>query len=261
MDVNEIARDVYVLTGQVYSSNSVVVSADEGVILIDAMADRNDAEALRNFIAKDLGKPVRYLISTHYFGDHTAGLKTFPDAQIIAHVSYAQTAALWDDKAGMERDFVPASILISSRMTLRWGRYSVEIFHNPGHTMSTLNIDVEGADLLVVGDTAVANIVSLRHADPELLPVALRRAKERGRSRIVSGHNGVKTVECLDNAMHYYKRLLDFTQAGGPAPEISAYARQEMIFSEVERFVHQLNVDFMANGGVKRFIREPSGRA
>jgi cyclase len=261
MDVTEVARDVYVLTGQMYSSNSVVVSADEGVILIDAMAGQEDVEDLRRFVAKDLDKPVRYLVSTHYFGDHTAGLKAFPEAQIIAHVSYAQTAALWDDKAGMERDFVPASILVSSRMALRWGRYILDIFHNPGHTMSTLNIDVEGADLLVVGDTAVGNIVSVKHADPALLPLALRKAKERGRSRVVSGHSGVKTAACLDNAMHYYKRLLDVSKEGDATPEISAFSPEGVVLSEVEQFVHQLNVDFMAKGGIKRFIREPVGSA
>jgi glyoxylase-like metal-dependent hydrolase (beta-lactamase superfamily II) len=260
MNVSEIARDVYVLTGQMYSSNSVVIAADEGVILVDAMAGHEDVEDLRRFVADDLGKPVRYLVSTHYFGDHTAGLKAFPDAQIIAHVSYAQTAALWDDKAGMERDFVPASILVSSQMTLRWGRYVVEIFHNPGHTMSTLNIDVEGADLLVVGDTAVGNIASLRHADPELLPVALRKAKERGRSRVVSGHSGVKSIQSLDNAMQYCDRLVAMAQSGEASPEITAYANEEVVFSEVERFVHQLNIDFMKSGGIKRFIREPGSK-
>jgi cyclase len=259
MDINEIARDVYVLTGQVYSSNSVVVASDEGVVLIDAMADREDVAALQSFISKELARPVRYLISTHYFGDHTAGLKEFPDAQIIAHVSYAQTAALWHDKATMERDFVPASILVSSRMTLPWGRYSLEIFHNPGHTMSTLNIDVEGADLLVVGDTAVGNIVSLGHADLDLLPLALRRAKERGRRHVVSGHNGAQPIGCLDNAMHYYARVLDMTRSGSASSELSAYAPDNVIFSEVERFVHQLNIDFVANGGAKRFV--PSAAA
>jgi cyclase len=261
MDVNEIARDVYVVTGQVYSSNSVVVASDDGVVLIDAMADRNDVEQLKSFLSKELDKPVRYLISTHYFGDHTAGLKEFPDAQIIAHVSYAQTAALWHDKACMERDFVPASILVSSRMTLRWGRYNLEIFHNPGHTMSTLNIDVEGADLLVVGDTAVGNIVSLGHCDPELLPLALRRAKERGRSHVVSGHTGAQPVRSLDNALHYYARMLQATRAGNASPDLSAYAPEDVIFSEVEQFVHQLNMNFMANGGIKQFIRGADAHA
>ncbi len=254
MNVNEIARDVYVLTGQVFSSNSVVVAADEGLILIDAMADRNDVAELQRFVSNELAKPVRYHITTHYFGDHTAGHKEIPDAQIIAHVSYAQTAALWHDKATMERDFVPASILVSSSMTLHWGRYTLDIFHNPGHTMSTLNIDVEGADLLVVGDTAVGNIVSLGHADLDLLPLALRRAKERGRSRVVSGHNGAQPIRCLDNAMHYYARVLDMTRIGSAPPEIAAYAPDDVIFSEVERFVHQLNVDFVARGGVNRFV-------
>lgn len=261
MDVNEIARDVYVMTGQVYSSNSVVVASDEGVVLIDAMADRDDVEELKRFLTDELDKPVRYLISTHYFGDHTAGLKEFPEAQIIAHVSYAQTAALWHDKACMARDFVPASILVSARMTLRWGRYNLEIFHNPGHTMSTLNIDVEGADLLVVGDTAVGNIVSFGHCNPELLPLALRRAKERGRSRVVSGHNGAQPIKSLDNALHYYNRMLRATRVGDASPEISAYAQGDVVFSEVERFVHQLNMNFVSNGGIKQSTRSVDAHA
>lgn len=258
MELNEVAPDIHVLTGKSHSSNIVVVAGKEGALLIDAMGSLDDAEALRRFIADDLRSEVRTLISTHYYGDHTAGLKSFPEARIIAHETYAQTAALWPDKAAMERDFVPASVLVSSRMTLPWGRYTLEIFHNPGHTMSTLNIDVEGADLLVVGDTVVANVVCLNDADPVRLPVAIRRAKERGRSRIVSGHDGVQPARCLDNAIFYYNRLLEAGSRGITAPDVSALTPPGVTLSDTERFVHGLNMQLLAAGGIQRFLRAPA---
>jgi glyoxylase-like metal-dependent hydrolase (beta-lactamase superfamily II) len=254
----EIARDVYVVTGKAFSSNAVVVASDEGVILIDALASEEDGAELRRFIVDELGKSVRYIISTHYFDDHIAGLKCFPEAQVIAHVSYAQTAALWEPKSDMERHFVPASMLVSSRLLIRWGRYNLDIFHNPGHTMGMLNVDVEGADLIAVGDTFVGHLVFVRHADPELLPLALRRVKERDRRHIVSGHDGLSSSSCLDKARDYYKRLLSFAHTGAIPQDISKYTAENRDFSFVERALHGVNIEHMSNGGAKRFLRRTS---
>ncbi len=72
--------------------NSLIVEAREYVIIIDAQESRADVQAIIDFAKNTIRKPVRYLINTHWHGDHTQGntlyLQAFDDGLIIlGHVS------------------------------------------------------------------------------------------------------------------------------------------------------------------------------
>src|SRR4030095_13934090 len=121
--------------------------------LVDGMASFQDAEELRKKIEIDLRKQVRFIIVTHYFSDHLAALKLFPRAQIVAHQNYMLTFS--NEKfrtAEEEANFVEPTMLISDALLMKWGQYTLEIFHNPGHTQSTVSIDVPEADLIMAAD-------------------------------------------------------------------------------------------------------------
>ena len=51
--------------------------------------------------------------------------------------------------------------------------------------MSTINVDIAEADLLMVGDTMVGNMVYLAYSTPEIFRHALARLQRRGRSRVI----------------------------------------------------------------------------
>lgn len=208
MRVEQIAPDIYSLVGEVLASNSTVIVKDEEALLVDSMASRADAEELRSFIESNLGKRVRFIICTHFFRDHLAGLRLFPGASIIAHRNYTHTYDMesFRDEEEDDHSIVP-DILVSDGILMRWGRYELDVFHNPGHTMSTLNIDIPGADLLMVGDNIVGNLVYLYYSTPALMKTALERLQRRGRSRIIEGHQGVLSGNTVDNARHYLESL------------------------------------------------------
>lgn len=208
MHIQEIAPDLYGLVGEMYASNSTAIVSGDEALLVDAMAGRRDAEQLRSFVESELGKRVRFIICTHFFSDHLAALKLFPNASIIAHQNYTQTFdaerfSTQEEKA----NFAEPNILISDGIRMRWGRYELDIFHNPGHTMSTLNVDIPGADLLLVGDNIVGNMVYFYYSSPQLQRQALQRLRWRARTRIIEGHGGVLGGDTVDNALHYLKSL------------------------------------------------------
>ncbi|HEX8775339.1 MAG TPA: MBL fold metallo-hydrolase [Pyrinomonadaceae bacterium] len=209
MRVDQIAPDIYSLVGEVLDSNSTVVVNDEEALLIDSMAGREDAEGLRAFVESELGKRVRFIICTHFFRDHLAGLNQFPGASVIAHRNYTHTydAESFRDEEEETAPFVEPDILVSDDMLIRWGRYELDVFYNPGHTMSTLNVDIPGADLLMVGDNIVGNLVYLYYSTPALMKTALERLLRRGRARIIEGHQGVLSGDTVGNALHYLEAL------------------------------------------------------
>jgi len=177
-------------------------------LLIDAMGSRADAKKLRDWIETDLQKQVRFVVCTHYFCDHLAALNLFPRATVIAHKNYLDTfnSELFcseEEKA----HFREPDILISDGLLLRWGKRALDIFHNPGHTASTLGIDIKEANLLMVGDTLVGNIVYLAYSTPERFVSALEQLQSRARSRVISSHGNVRGNAAISHAQFYLQSL------------------------------------------------------
>ena len=209
MHKEQIAQDIYLFVGKAYQSTSTVLINDDNVLLIDGLASREDAEELRHFIEDELKKQVRVVICTHYMSDHLAAFKLFPDAPIIAHQNYMQTFDSQSSLTDEERAyFVRPTIEISDGVVMNWGRYTLDIFHNPSKAVSMLSVDIPEADLLIVGDAFFGSTVFLSSAgEPELFDTALRRLQSKGRSRIVPGHIGVYGEQAFENALFYLKSL------------------------------------------------------
>jgi len=208
MQVSKVDNDLYVLIGDAYQSNSTVFISGDEVLLVDGMGSRADAEKLREWVEQKMRKEVRFIISTHYFADHMAALNVFPDAKVVAHKNYKHTfdSELYRSDEELAH-FREPDILISDQLQFRWGSHTLDIFHNPGHTTSTLGIDIQQADLLMVGDTLVGNIVYLNYSTPESFAPALERLESRARGFVLSSHGNVRSSAAISNAKHYLSSL------------------------------------------------------
>jgi cyclase len=208
MRIQQLEPDIYILTGAHMDSNSTVIVNDNEALLVDGMASRGDAEELRRFVEEELKKRVRFIICTHFFSDHLAALNVFEDASIIAHQNYDHTFDAERFRTEEEKaNFAEPDMLIGEGLRMRWGRHMLDIFYNPGHTMSTINIDIPLADLLMVGDNVVGRLVYLYYSTPKLAQTALERLRRRRRGRIVEGHDGLRDGETVSHALHYLDRL------------------------------------------------------
>jgi cyclase len=209
MNIVKIQPDLILFIGKTYQSNSTIFINGSDALLVDALGSRGDAEDLRSYVEQDLKKEVRFIISTHYFSDHIAALGYFPRATIIAHENYMETFRSEqyrsDEEAG---HFVEPHLLVSDRLKLRWGKFTFDVFHNPGHTTSTLTIDVPEANLLFVGDTLVGNIVYLKYSTPARFQSALETLEKKSIDRrLVSSHGPVRSSEAIANARFYLESL------------------------------------------------------
>jgi len=236
MQIEQLAPDLFVAIGEAYHANSTVFIKGDEALLIDGMGSIADATELRRLLEDEMGKEVRFIISTHYFSDHIAALRLFPRAEIVAHELYAQTFRTERSRTDEEAaHFVEPTMVIGDRMRMKWGRFTLDLFHNPGHTMSTLAIDVPEADLLFVGDTVVGNLVYLAYSAPELFAIALERLERRGRTRIVASHGGAVSSAAIGHARHYLGRLT----AGEVALE--SCLPEGIVATDFERIFHERN--------------------
>ncbi len=93
--VEKVAEGVYAVMPpeamRFDESNAAVVLRDDGVLVVDTQSAPSVARAVLARIRQITPKPVRWVVNTHWHGDHVQGnsvyLDAFPGVQIVAHAA------------------------------------------------------------------------------------------------------------------------------------------------------------------------------
>ena len=141
--------------------NVVALTGKEGILLVDtgiAVAGERVAKALGGF----KGKPLRYVINTHWHWDHTDGNGWAHQlgAKLVAHPNTIRHLAskIRVEEWGHTFDPVPSADrpteAVASERSIKIDDENVRIrAFMPGHTDGDLSVYFEKADVLVVGDS------------------------------------------------------------------------------------------------------------
>ena len=148
VEFKQVAPDLYFLF-DFNSSNAVVLATDEGVLVIDTRQHPRDGQDLIDRIRKITDKPIKWVINSHFHGDHHLGDPPFK-ALGATFVAQRDTAALmqktWPKEIARrqaffkQHDFDPAEtrlvmpdVTFDSQMTIRLGgREAVLMYFGPG---------------------------------------------------------------------------------------------------------------------------------
>lgn len=94
-------------------SNSAAVVLDDGVVIYDSHWTPALAEEARALLAAHTDKPIRYVVASHYHGDHTGGAWAYYDdvgAGEIEMISHHATRELLEEDLAKAPDELPAQI-------------------------------------------------------------------------------------------------------------------------------------------------------
>jgi len=151
---HQVASDLYFIYDET-SSNSAFLVTDDGVLVVDTRQHPRDGQDLLNRIRRLTDKPIRWVVNTHFHGDHTYGNSVFKaaGATIIAHNDTARIMAQVDSKEFQRRqpffkarNYDPAEIKLTlpdvtfdHGMTIRLGNREIRLAYsgpgqNPGDT-------------------------------------------------------------------------------------------------------------------------------
>lgn len=76
--VKPLAKDVYLAEGVAGGYRCLVVNSNDGIIVVDAPGTSGVTTGLINALKKTIpGKPIKYLVATHFHDDHTGGIRSF----------------------------------------------------------------------------------------------------------------------------------------------------------------------------------------
>lgn len=162
--VKQVASDVYFLF-DFNGSNAVFLVTEEGVLLIDTRTHPRDGRDLLERIRKITDKPVKWVIDSHFHGDHHMGGSVFK-ALGATFVAHKETARLMQQTyrkemarriAGFKRrgydpdevKLVVPDVTFDSEMTIRIGGREVRLFYlGPGQQAGDTFVLFPHANLL-----------------------------------------------------------------------------------------------------------------
>src|SRR5262245_4530238 len=72
LDLVKVKDDLYVIHNDFVPGNTTALITNEGVVLVDDKFEIDSANILAE-LKKITNQPVKYVINTHYHGDHSGG--------------------------------------------------------------------------------------------------------------------------------------------------------------------------------------------
>lgn len=214
----KVAGGVYMLQGR--GGNIAALVGPDGILMVD-----DDYKVVSEKVAaalKQLGSASpKYILNTHWHGDHTEGNQFFgPASTIIAHVNVRKRLVdppeIFGQKTAPYAPFALPVITYTESMSIFMNGEEVRAVHYPnGHTDGDTVVFFTGSNVVHLGDDFFAGRFPFVDLDSGgsvqgmINNVALLIAKIPGDAKLIPGHGPISTV---DDLRAYHKMLVDSSQ-------------------------------------------------
>jgi cyclase len=197
-----VSDDIYVFTSDQYAQvTATAVVTTDGIVVIDTLPFSQESRAMASFLTS-LGRgSVRYVINTHWHGDHTNGNAIFGSVQLLSHERCAQamremvkTQQASNAEGGIRADRgpirVPDITFDEGDMYLHLGGKSLQMIPTPGHTPDSIVVQVKEDKVLVAADTLMPLPYFVGGSRDEFVR-SLEALMELNLDTVVQGHGEV----------------------------------------------------------------------
>lgn len=149
--IEKVSGEVYCLYGS--GGNIGIYVGEDSLLLVDAQYART-ADAAMAKIKELSPKSIRYLINTHYHGDHTSGNPILGrEAQIISHKNCKKSLLAQKKPEVTEESIGAPTETFAEEMTIPMGDDAVRLVHmGPGHTSGDTIVIFDKAKVIHAGD-------------------------------------------------------------------------------------------------------------
>ncbi len=249
-----VQGNVYMLVGA--GGNITVQAGNQGVLLVDTQFAPLSDKVLAA-IRQLSNKPIRYIVNTHYHGDHTGGNESIakvgttpnvgpganlqrPTATIIAHESVLnRMSAPAGVQAPTPTAAWPTDTYVSGQKELFFNEEGIEVIHAPAaHTDGDSIVYFRRSDVVSTGDVFVTtsypyfdlqaggSINGVINALNRIIQIAIPKHEQEGGTYIIPGHGRLcdeaDIVEYRDMATIIRDRIQAMIKKGMTLDQVKA---------------------------------------
>ena len=125
--IEKVSGEVYCLYGP--GGNIGILKTDEGLLVVDSQSKETAPEVLEKIAALS-AKPIKYLINTHYHGDHTDGDEVIgKDAVIIMHPNCKASLMKNPEEGETQKEYLSKVKPWEKDMVIQMGGEKVRLLH------------------------------------------------------------------------------------------------------------------------------------
>jgi cyclase len=215
LDLVKVQDDVYVIHNEYVPGNTTALITTEGVILVDDKFEI-DADNIVAMLKTVTNQPIKYVINTHYHGDHSGGNAKLQAGGTLA-VASAQARARM--VAGNQPGLV--DITVEPRGTIHLGGKSAEIYwfgraHTDGDVVVLFpqNRLLAAGDMFTVGEGTPQLIDYMGGGSAKEWTATVAKVLELQFDTVVPGHGNVVRKADMQSFRTSTQRLTELiTQA------------------------------------------------
>ena len=269
--VTKVAGNIYMIesTGGFGGGNIGVSVGDDGIVIVDdkfaPLADKIQA-ALKSIS----DKPVRFVLNTHYHGDHTHGNRVWgKNAAIIAHENVRKRLLLPDpDTKEATPPIALPVITFDHSATVHLNGEDIRALHFPsGHTDGDSVIFFTQSNVIHMGDdlfNGMFPFIDLESGGtvPGYIAAVESVVKQaKPDTKFIPGHGPLAGLDDLKNYLAMLKESYQIVSAGVKQGKTLEQLRQQKVlakfdsfgagFMKTDQFLEQLYND--ATGKKKNF--------
>lgn len=219
-----VSDDIYVFTSELYAQvTASAVVTKEGIVVIDTLPFPIETREMIEYL-RALGQgPIKYLVNTHWHGDHTNGNYLFNDnVEVVCHRRCQQLmeesgqGALDESRENtplLDEVIirVPDIVFDEGDLVLHVGSKSIEMTLTPGHTMDSTVAYVREDKVLLAADT-VMPVPYFVWGSRQEFKNSLKFLKEYNLESIVQGHGEVLLRGEIPASLESSIRYLDLLE-------------------------------------------------
>lgn len=223
-----VSDDIYVFTSGLYAQvTASAVVTREGIVVVDTLPYPVETIEMIDCL-NSLGQgPIKYLVNTHWHGDHTYGNYLFDETiQLVCHkrcqqILFEQAQAVLDEAVETTPFLedvelrVPDIVFEEGQLVLHVGNKSVEVSLTPGHTLDSTVAYVREDKVLLAADT-VMPVPYFVWGDRHAFKESLASLRAYNLESIVQGHGEVllrgEIPVAIDSSIRYLEILEEKVQ-------------------------------------------------
>lgn len=247
-----------------FGANAGIIIGRDGIAVVDTLISSKEAKRFINDIRKISGKPIKYVVNTHFHLDHTFGNAEFEKlgAIIVAHEnddrnlrksgeSTLKNATMYGlSESDMEGTVIAyPALTFNDRMEIDLGDQRIELIYTVhSHTDGSIMVYLPDKKILFAGDMLFTNYHPyIADGDIKSWVKVLNYIMKMDVATIIPGHGPISTKKDITDMKNY---LIAFDKN---AKQLSAKSKDaDRIAAEIKKLLpHRAELESLINTNIQ----------